>query len=237
MSRYEGVWLILFIRKKRPPVAPESMPEQWLEALPNRMVHQLRFLIEADRLKTVLRGNRIADGTRRENTAEHSWHVVLFAVILAEWSAEPIDVGRVVSMLILHDIVEIDAGDTSIFDEKGTDDQAEREAIAADRLFNLLPAPQCAAIRALWVEFEAAITAEARFAKSIDRLQPIILNHMVRGGTRLDHNVHEARERRLTGRIANGSPALWHAAEAVFKEAVDGGWMRPSPKESQQSNP
>lgn len=212
-----------------------SLPAQWLNVLPDRMAKQMRFLVEADKLKNVLRGNRITNGTRRENTAEHSWHIALFAAILAEWTVDPIKIDRVILMLMLHDIVEIDAGDLSIFDEQGAKDQAEREARAADRLFGMLPIDQKVELRNLWEEFESGATPEARFAKAIDRLQPIILNHMVQGGTWLDHDVGEARERRLTGRIAEGSPALWKAAEAIFKEAVEGGWMRPTPSSPVQN--
>jgi putative hydrolase of HD superfamily len=136
------------------------------------LASQLRFLLEADRLKSVVRGNRIADGSRRENTAEHSWHIALFALVLAPHAAVRVDVLRVVSMLVVHDLVEIDCGDTPLFDEVGTATQAAHEAVAARRLFGLLPTEQAAEMLALWQEFEAAATADARFAKSVDRLQP-----------------------------------------------------------------
>ncbi len=193
------------------------------------MRHQLGFLLEIDRLKQVIRGSRIADGSRRENTAEHSWHLALFASTLAEYAIEPVDVSRVVQMLLLHDIVEIDAGDTPLFDEAGASAQDDAEQRAADRLFGLLPPDQAAVFRALWEEFEAATSADARFAKAIDRLQPILLNHAVGGGTWTDYDVDEDRERRLTERIAQGSPDLWAVAEAVFADAVANGWLRPAP--------
>jgi len=193
------------------------------------LASQLRFLLEADRLKSVVRGNRIADGTRRENTAEHSWHIALFALVLAPHAAERVDVLRVVSMLLVHDLVEIDCGDTPLFDEVGAATQAAREAVAAGRLFGLLPTEQAAEMLALWQEFEAAATADARFAKSVDRLQPTLLNHAVGGGTWSDYDVDEARERTLTCRIAEGSPALWSVAEAVVKDAVGRGWLKPAP--------
>jgi putative hydrolase of HD superfamily len=147
------------------------------------MASQLRFLLEADRLKSVIRGSRIADGSRRENSAEHSWHIALFALVLARHAVGRVDVLRVISMLLIHDLVEIDCGDTPLFDEAAAANQAAREAVAARRLVSLLPATQAAEFLALWHEFEAAVTTDARFAKSLDRLQPILLNHAVGGGT------------------------------------------------------
>lgn len=201
----------------------------WLDRLEPRLRAQLRFLIEADGLKTVIRGSRIADGSRRENSAEHSWHLALFAIVLSEWATEPVDVLRTVTMLVVHDLVEVLCGDTPLFDTVGAASQAEREAAAAAKLFGLLPGDQDAALRRLWEEFEAAQTADARFAKALDRLQPILLNHLVGGGTWTDYDVDEDRERSMTCRIAEGSPTLWAAAEAVFREAVREGWLRPAP--------
>lgn len=201
----------------------------WLETLEIRLAQQFRFLLEADRLKGVVRRNRIGDGSRRENTAEHSWHLALFATVLSEWALGPIDVWRVVQMLLLHDLVEIEAGDTPLYDAAGALDQAERERRAADLVFGLLPPDQGAGLRALWEEFEAGASNEARFAKALDRLQPILLNHVVGGGTWTDYDVDETRARAMTGKIALGAPVLWAAAEAVFADAVAMGWLRPPP--------
>lgn len=203
--------------------------ETWLNQLDERLGKQLLFLIEADRLKGVTRGSRIADGSRRENVAEHSWHLALFALTLSEWAIQPVDVWRVAKMLILHDLVEIDCGDTPLFDAEGALSQFDRESLAADRLFGLLPDDQGPAMRALWEEFEQAQTPDARFAKALDRLQPILLNHIVGGGTWTDYQVEEERERKLTRRIAEGSPALWAAAESVFADAVAQGWLKSAP--------
>lgn len=199
----------------------------WLEGLDGRLREQLGFLLEIDRLKTVIRANKIADGTRKENTAEHSWHLALFAATLAEYAVGPIQVDRVVKMLLLHDIVEIDAGDTPLFAEPGPEDQDALEQKAADRLFGLLPADQGAEYRSLWDEFEAAQTPDAKFAKAVDRLQPILLNHVVGGGTWVDYEVDETRERQMTLRIEEGAPELWAAAESVFADAVANGWLLP----------
>ena len=208
---------------------PSPSPGTWLSRIEPRLSEQLRFLIEADRLKRVVRGTRIADGSRRENTAEHSWHLALFAMILSEWAVGPIDVFRVVQMLIVHDLVEIESGDTPLHDSKGAETQREREMLAAETLFGMLPPDQKSLVQNLWMEFEAAETADARFAKALDRLQPILLNHLVGGGTWVDYAVDERRERELTKRIADGAPALWVAAEQIFAEAVQNGWLRAAP--------
>jgi putative hydrolase of HD superfamily len=130
-------------------------------------------------------------------------------------------------MLLLHDVVEIECGDTPLFDAQGALDQPDRERVAADKLFGILPTDQAEALRVTWEEFEAAEAPDARFAKAIDRLQPILLNHIVGEGTWTDFDVDETRERSLTRRIADGSPALWAAAEAVFADAVANGWLKP----------
>ena len=203
--------------------------DAWLGRLDARLKDQVVFLLAADRLKQVTRGSRIADGSRRENTAEHSWHLALFAIVLAEWAAGAVDPWRVVRMLILHDLVEIECGDTPLFDEAGAAGQQARERRAADAVFGLLPADQRGELRALWEEFEAAASDDAKFAKALDRLQPILLNHAVGGGTWSDYAVDVARETRLTRRIADGAPALWQAAQAVFDDAVARGWLRADP--------
>ncbi len=204
----------------------------WLGSLNNRLRQQFEFLLEIDRLKTVIRGNQIADATRKENTAEHSWHLALFASTLAEYAIGPINIDRVVQMLLIHDIVEIDAGDTPLFDDTTAEKQADIEQQAAGRIFGLLPKDQAMMLRSLWEEFEAAETSDARFGKAVDRLQPILLNHVVGGGTWVDYSVDETRERHMTQRIEEGSPALWEAAEHVFADAVASGWLLPAPASS-----
>ena len=142
---------------------------------------QIRFIVEIDRLKTVLRQNYLADGTRRENTAEHSWHVALMALVLAEHAAAPVDRARVLELLLVHDLVEIDAGDTFAYDSQGTETKLAREQAAADRIFGLLPEAQARELRALWDEYEAEETPEARFALSLDRLMPMLHNALTEG--------------------------------------------------------
>lgn len=201
----------------------------WTDRLDTRLISQLRFIMEADRLKSVMRGSRIADGSRHENTAEHSWHLTLCALVLQEYAAEPVQIDRVVKMLILHDIVEIDSGDTSLFDADHAVSQAEREQRAATKLFGLLPPGQASEFRSLWEEFEAVETADARFAKALDRFQPILLDHAVGGGTWVDFDVDEGRLRQLVSPIERGAPALWSAAEEIFADAVAQGWLKPAP--------
>lgn len=202
--------------------------EDWQKALDGRLVAQLRFILEVDRLKSVLRGSRLADGSRHENTAEHSWHLTLCALVLQEYAIEPIAIDRVIKMLILHDIVEIEAGDTSLFDADGNTTQIEREQLAASRVFGLLPHDQAQDLRALWQEFEDIGTADARFAKALDRFQPILLDHAVGGGTWTDFDVDEGRLRKLVSPISRGAPSLWTAAEAIFADAVAKGWLKPA---------
>lgn len=200
----------------------------WEQALDGRLVAQLRFILEVDRLKSVLRGSRLADGSRHENTAEHSWHLTLCALVLQEYAVDSIDTARVIKMLILHDIVEIESGDTSLFATDAALSQAEREQAAATRIFGLLPADQATDFRAYWDEFEAVETPDARFAKALDRFQPILLDHAIGGGTWTDFDVDEARLRKLVSPIERGASPLWTAAEAIFADAVDKGWLKPA---------
>lgn len=189
------------------------------EALPDGLRRQLAFLAEIDRLKSVVRQSPLVDRSRRENSAEHSWHLALFALVLAE-HAPALDVAQVVRLLLVHDIVEIDAGDAPIH-AVGQDMAAlaEAEQAAARRLFGLLPAAQGAQMLALWQEFEAGETPEARFARALDRLQPLLLNTLTDGGTWTENDVEEQQVIECYGpAIARGSPALWQAAHALVRE-------------------
>ncbi|MEO0703889.1 MAG: HD domain-containing protein [Pseudomonadota bacterium] len=184
----------------------------------DRLSAQFSFLNEADRLKSVLRGTPLNDGSRRENSAEHSWHIMLYALTLTEHAKRPVNIDRVLKMLLLHDIVEIDAGDNPIH---GTHDAAAMEAAeqaAADRLFGLLPADQRDAYRALWEEFEAAETDDAIFAKSVDRVQPVVSNLESGGGTWEEYNVTiDQLETRVGTKVRRGAPVLW----AHLKARID----------------
>ena len=194
-----------------------------------RLARQLAFIAEIDRLKHVLRQTRLMDGSRRENDAEHSWHLAMMALVLAEHAPPGTDMARVVAMLLVHDLVEIDAGDTFLFDAAAVLDQAEREARAADRIFALLPHDQAQDMRALWEEFEARATAEARFARALDRLQPQMHNHQTDGGTwRRAAVTPEAARARSVAVIADGAPRLARFAESLVADGERRGYFDPS---------
>lgn len=179
-----------------------------------RLEAQFAFLNEADRLKSVLRATTLVDGSRPENSGEHSWHLALYALVLADQAGPGVDINRVIRMLLIHDLVEIDVGDVPIHSQNGhahasVETQAA-EAKAADRIFGLLPPDLRDDLRALWEEFEAADTPDARFAKSLDRVQPVMANLMSGGGTWATYNVtYDQLEARVGAKIAKGAPGLW----------------------------
>lgn len=177
----------------------------------DRLDQQLDFLVEIDKLKTITRASPIADGSRKENSGEHSWHLAMFALVLADQAEPGVSIDRVIRMLLIHDIVEIDAGDTPIHGaDAGKADQAEAEMRAADRLFGLLPDDQRDALRALWDEFEAGDSADARFAKALDRCQPPLLNMASGGGSWADYAVTlDHIDTRVGIPAKRGAPALW----------------------------
>lgn len=185
----------------------------------DRLARQIGFLLEADQLKQVERRTRVIGNHRPENTAEHSWHLALFALVLAEHADDPVDLARVLAMVVLHDLVEIDAGDTFAYDDGAHDDKAEREAAAADRLFGLLPDDQGRALRALWEEYEAAETPDARFAMAVDRLQPVLVNAANGGRTWREHGITPDRVLARNAAIAQGSSRLWADLLARVAEA------------------
>ncbi len=181
----------------------------------SRMNDQLAFLTEADKLKSTLRATMLCDASRHENSGEHSWHIALYAMVMAEHAVRPVNVDRVIKMLLIHDLVEIDAGDNPIH---GDHDPAEMEAIeqaAATRIFGLLPDDQTKSFRALWDEFEAAETDDAIFAKSLDRVQPVVSNLETGGRSWVDYNVtREQVEARVGTKVQRGAPAIWSTLKA-----------------------
>ncbi|SNS74644.1 HD domain-containing protein [Tropicimonas sediminicola] len=181
----------------------------------DKLADQIAFLQEIDRLKGVLRATPIADNSRRENSAEHSWHIAMYALVLADEAGPEVRIDRVIRMLLLHDIVEIDAGDMPIHEVHDAEAHAAKERAAADRLFGLLPAAQATEFRALWDEFEAAETADAIFAKTIDRVQPLLLNLANGGGSWIDYDVTlDQIDDRVGEKVMRGAPALWHHVRA-----------------------
>jgi putative hydrolase of HD superfamily len=176
----------------------------------DRIDKQVAFLTEVDRLKSIERATTLGDGTRFENSAEHSWHVALYALTLAEQARPDVEISRVIKMLLIHDLVEIDAGDAPIFGQYDAEKLADEEAKAARRIFGLLPADQASELLDLWNEFEAATTPDAQFAKSMDRFQPPNQNLASGGGSWKDYGVDLNRiEARVGAKIARGAPGLW----------------------------
>ncbi len=182
--------------------------------------------MEADKLKTVLRRNRVvSDPTRRENDAEHIYHFALMVLVLGEYANSAIDVLRVLKMVLIHDIVEIDAGDVFIYDAAANVGKRGREEQAANRLFGLLPDDQQREMRALWEEFEAEETPEARFAAALDRLQPLLCNYHAGGGAWKEYGVHAPQVFERNHKIARGSEPLWAYAKAMLDDAVARGYL------------
>ena len=170
----------------------------------------MEFLNEACRLKSVIRGTTLCDGSRYENSGEHSWHIALYALTLSEHAPEDVRIDRVIKMLLLHDLVEIDAGDAPIFGDHDAAEMAAKEDAAATHIFGLLPPDQATAFRALWDEFVAAESADARFAKSLDRFQPPNQNLASGGGSWVDYDTQwDQFEARVAQKIDRGAPALW----------------------------
>ena len=192
-----------------------------------RLSDQISFIREIDKLKRVLRRTYLTDGSRRENSAEHSWHLAVMALVLNEHATVEVDLLRVLKMLLVHDIVEIDAGDTFCYDEAGNEDKAEREQRAADRLFPLLPRDLAKDLRALWEEFEAGATAEARFATALDRLQPMLHNYFSRGGSWQEHGITRAQVENRNQVIEDGAPDLWSYASGLLDQAEKEGFLEP----------
>jgi putative hydrolase of HD superfamily len=192
-----------------------------------RLRQQIDFILEIDRLKEITRRTYLASGNRRENTAEHSWHLAMLVMVLAEYAAEPIDVGHTMKLVLVHDIVEIDAGDTFAYDTDGNNSKSKRENAAADRIFGLLPPDQAQSMRALWDEFEARVTPEARFANVVDRLMPMLHNFYTDGKGWSEHGVTIDRvvERNETI-VAEGSPVLWDFVEHLLKVAIAKGYLK-----------
>ncbi|HKJ04598.1 MAG TPA: HD domain-containing protein [Geopsychrobacteraceae bacterium] len=192
----------------------------------SRIQQQIAFIESLDQLKQVLRQNLVMDESRRENSAEHSWHIAAMAMVLDEYAPQALDQLRVLKMLLLHDVIEIEAGDTFCFDVEGNRDKQEREQAAADQVFGLLPADLGAEFRALWDEFEAGETAEARFANSLDRFQVLLQNFNTRGGTWRIHDIEKERVLQRMLPIKEGIPALWPVVEHYLDEACATGLLK-----------
>lgn len=192
----------------------------------DRLSQRVEFVQEAEKLKRILRRNLLLDGSRRENSAEHSWSLGILAMVFAEYAPPGTDLAKVAWMVLIHDIVEVDAGDTFVYDDPSVlATQAEREEAAADRLFALLPADQAAEVRKLWDEFEDRQSDEARFARALDRLHPMLANYRNEGGTWQANGITAKQVRGRVELIKDGSPELGRYATALVDDAVAKGYL------------
>lgn len=192
----------------------------------DRLKQQLSFLMEIDRQKEIIRQTYLASGSRKETDAEHAWHMAVMCLILSEYANEPIDVAKTVMMLLTHDLVEIDAGDTYAYDVQGNATKRERELKAADRIYGLLPKEQGTYLRELWDEFEAMETPEAKFANALDKIQPILLTEQAKGKSWLEHGVKESQIMGRNARTHEGSEELWSYVREIIQKSVDAGLIR-----------
>jgi putative hydrolases of HD superfamily len=190
-----------------------------------RLLEQIQFLVEIDKLKTIFRQSYITDKSRNENDAEHSWHLAVMAILLQEYANEEIDILRVLKMILIHDLVEIDAGDTFLYDEVGNADKEKRELEAAERIFGLLPIDQRDEIFSLWREFEEKISPEAKYAGSLDRLQPLLQNYYTGGLSWKNHQLTKKQVLAKNSVIKKGSSELWSFAEVLITDAVSRGYL------------
>lgn len=199
----------------------EKSPEK------TRLEKQFDFCREIDKEKQIVRQTYLADGSRKENDAEHAWHMAIMTVLLSEYANEKIDVLKTMTMLLLHDIVEIDAGDTYAYDEEGKQTQRQREELAADRIFGLLPEDQQKKFRGLWEEFEACKTPEAKFARTMDHIQPLLLNAASDGKSWVEHKVPLSKILGRNKSTPEGSEMLWeYAYESFIRPNVENGRIR-----------
>ncbi|BAY43364.1 HD superfamily hydrolase [Scytonema sp. HK-05] len=195
----------------------------------SRLTQQIQFIIEIDQLKQVLRQTLLNDGSRRENSAEHSWHLAMMVIVLAEYAPQGVVLLNAIKMVLVHDLVEIDAGDTFCYDVQGNESKAQREAQAALRLFGLLPADQASELRSLWEEFEAQETPTAKFAAALDRIQPLLHNQQNRGGTWLIHNITRDQVMKRMAPVETGAPELWLFVQQVVEDCVAAGYLKDTP--------
>ena len=200
--------------------------ESFIKSSNLRLDQQLRFTVEIDKMTSILRRTMLVDGSRRENDAEHSWHIAVMALIFEEYAAEPVDISRAVKMCVVHDLIEIYAGDTFAYDATGNADKAEREAASADKLFAQLPAEQGAEIRSLWEEFDAMQTPDAKYAACMDRLQPFLHNTLTDGHTWVESGTCRAQVEKRMSIIKEFMPQVYKWVEKNIDNAVAKGWLK-----------
>lgn len=198
----------------------------------DKLKQQISFIVEIDKLKNIYRQSYLTDKSRHENDAEHSWHLAIMAFLLAEHADEQVDILKVIKMVLMHDLVEIDAGDTYCYDEKAKQDKREREEECAKRIFKMLPDEQCKEMYELWEEFELMETAEAKYAAALDRLQPVLLNYISEGKSWREHGICIDQVLERNGRIKDSSKKIWEFVEELLHDAVKKGYLKESCKGS-----
>lgn len=189
----------------------------------NRLEQQLQFILEIDKVKKIIRQTPLSDASRKENDAEHSWHIALMAYLLQEYVEEPVEVSKVMLMVLIHDLVEIDAGDTYAYDEEGAKTKDERERKAADRIFGLLPEDQGVYLKALWEEFEAYETAEAKYAHLLDNFQPLLLNDAAGGISWTEHQVKKSQIYKRNEKVEETSATIWKCMQDKIDKHIQAG--------------
>lgn len=191
-----------------------------------RLEQQLKFIVEIDKVKNIFRQTYLADGRRKENDAEHSWHIALMAYLLQEYAEEPVDVPKVMLMVLIHDLVEIDAGDTYAYDSEGAKTKREREVKAAERIFGILPEDQGAYLRELWDEFEEYETADAKYAHLLDNFQPLLLNDASDGKSWKEHTVQKDQIYKRNEKIPETSEQVWKKMQDIIQKHIDLGHVK-----------
>lgn len=189
----------------------------------NRLEQQLQFILEIDKVKKIIRQTPLSDASRKENDAEHSWHIALMAYLLQEYAEEPVEVSKVMLMVLIHDLVEIDAGDTYAYDEEGAKTKDERERKAADHIFGMLPEDQGMYLKALWEEFEAYETAEARYAHLLDNFQPLLLNDAAGGISWTEHQVKKSQIYKRNEKVEETSATIWKCMQDKIDKHIQAG--------------
>ncbi len=189
----------------------------------NRLEKQLQFILEIDKVKKIIRQTPLSDASRKEDDAEHSWHIALMAYLLQEYAEEPVEVSKVMLMVLIHDLVEIDAGDTYAYDEEGAKTKDERERKAADHIFGMLPEDQGMYLKALWEEFEAYETAEAKYAHLLDNFQPLLLNDAAGGISWTEHQVKKSQIYKRNEKVEETSATIWKCMQDKIDKHIQAG--------------
>lgn len=192
----------------------------------NRLEEQVQFIVETDKAKNIFRQTYLADAQRKENDAEHSWHLALMAYLLQEYSHEPVDVPKVMLMVLIHDLVEIDAGDTYAYDAEGAVTKQSRETAAADRIFGMLPVEQGEYFRSLWEEFEAYETADAKYAHMLDNFQPLLLNDASQGKSWKEHQVKKSQIYKRNEKVRETFPEIWQCMSDIIDRYIESGHVK-----------